>query len=79
MAYNRCKQEEEREELAVFSIREMAPSGGWRNGWRMQMLQNPSLYEHLQVFFAAIPLIWVQDDQGVPGGTPGSRMGLRYP
>ncbi len=39
MAYNRCRQEEEREEPAVFSIREMAPSGGWMNEWRMQMLQ----------------------------------------
>ncbi len=38
MAYNRCRQEEEREEPAVFSIREMAPSGGWMNEWRMQML-----------------------------------------
>ncbi len=27
----------------------------------------------------AVPLIWVQDDRGVPGGTPGSRMGLRCP
>ena len=62
MAYNMCRQEVMREEAAVFSIREMAPSGGWKNEWRMQMLQNPSPYEHLQVFSEAVPLVWVQDD-----------------
>ncbi len=44
MAYNRCRQEEEREETAVFSIREMAPSGGWMNEWRMQMLQKYTVF-----------------------------------
>ncbi len=46
----------------------MAPSGGWRNGWRAQMFQNPPSYKHLPVFFVAVPLVWV--DWDVPGGNP---------
>lgn len=41
MAYNRKRQEVMQEELTVYSVREMAPSGGWKNGWWMQILHPP--------------------------------------
>ena len=40
-----------REEAAVFSIWEMAPSGGWMNEWRMQMLHRVTVHEVISQHF----------------------------